>query len=155
MRKVTVFLSLSLPLTTRCTFGEPGYQAFWVGVWVRVDMVLYSLLPCAVLLVSNAVLCWTLAASVRAARQTLSAAVSGPGGRGGRAQRPDQGQDGLLRHADRRPGVLRLRPAHRSAHGLQRPLPGPLLPRHYSTATSPWWSLFMYPVFIYRMPGGG
>ncbi|XP_076455490.1 uncharacterized protein LOC143290085 [Babylonia areolata] len=59
----------------RCTFGYPGYQQFWVAVWVRLDMFIYSLLPCAFLLCSNTVLVWKLTVAARHARQQLSAGV--------------------------------------------------------------------------------
>ena len=56
----------------RCTFGSIGYQEFWVNVWVKVNMFLYSVLPCVCLVVSNAVLGWKLTVSVKEAREKLS-----------------------------------------------------------------------------------
>ena len=55
-----------------CTFGDVRYQQFHVGVWVHLDMVLYSLLPCLFLLSGNAVLGWKLAVSVREAQERFS-----------------------------------------------------------------------------------
>ena len=65
-----------------CTFASVAYQEFWVGVWVRVDMFVYSVLPCACLLCSNAVLGWKLALSVKHADETFSATGAGRRGHG-------------------------------------------------------------------------
>ena len=58
--------------TDRCTFACTTYQEFWVTAWVRVNMLLYSLLPCLFLTVSNAVLGWKLAVAVKHSREKLS-----------------------------------------------------------------------------------
>ena len=58
-----------------CTFGDALYQEFSVSVWIRVDMFIYSVLPCALLISSNAVLGWKLAASIKEAQELKS--VSG------------------------------------------------------------------------------
>ena len=55
-----------------CTFGSRDYQDFYVSVWVRTDMLIYSLLPCAFLIVSNAVLGWKLAVAVKQGRESFS-----------------------------------------------------------------------------------
>ncbi|XP_076454603.1 uncharacterized protein LOC143289501 [Babylonia areolata] len=60
--------------SVRCSFGFQSYQQFWVDVWVRVDIFIYSLLPCLFLILSNAVLVWKLARSVKEATLTLSSA---------------------------------------------------------------------------------
>ncbi|KAL8606302.1 hypothetical protein ACOMHN_024197 [Nucella lapillus] len=58
--------------SVKCTFGFPSYQHFWVNVWVRVDMFVYSLLPCFCLILSNGVLGWKLAASMKEVSQAVS-----------------------------------------------------------------------------------
>ena len=58
--------------TERCTFGSLSYQEFWISVWVRVNMFLYSVLPCACLVVSNAVLGWRLTVAVKEAKEKFS-----------------------------------------------------------------------------------
>ena len=55
--------------TARCTFGSVSYQQFWISVWVRVNMFLYSLLPCLFLILCNAILGWKLAAAVKEAKE--------------------------------------------------------------------------------------
>ncbi|KAL8572976.1 hypothetical protein ACOMHN_013952 [Nucella lapillus] len=70
----------------RCTFGSPGYQDWWVGWWVRVDMFVYSLLPCVCLVGGNAVLGWKLALAVREADSKLTA-VAPHGGQARRKKR--------------------------------------------------------------------
>ena len=55
--------------TARCTFGSVSYQQFWISVWVRVNMFLYSLLPCFFLILCNAILGWKLAAAVKEAKE--------------------------------------------------------------------------------------
>ena len=58
--------------TERCTFGSMAYQDFWVKVWVRVNMFVYSIIPSAGLIVSNAVLGWKLTVSVKEAREKFA-----------------------------------------------------------------------------------
>ena len=55
--------------TRRCTFGSADYQGFYVSVWVRVDMLIYSVLPCACLIVSNSLLGWKLTVAMRDAKE--------------------------------------------------------------------------------------
>ena len=66
----------------RCTFGSAAYQEFWVNVFVRMALFVYSVLPCACLLLSNAVLGWKLAVSVKDAKEKFSTAGSGVDQRG-------------------------------------------------------------------------
>ena len=58
--------------TERCTFGSMAYQDFWVNVWVRVNMFVYSVIPSVGLIVSNAVLGWKLTVSVKEAREKFA-----------------------------------------------------------------------------------
>ena len=55
-----------------CTFGSAIYQEFWISVWVRADTFIYSVLPCVCLIVSNSVLVWKLAVSVKEAKDKFS-----------------------------------------------------------------------------------
>ena len=58
--------------TERCTFGSMAYQDFWVSVWVRVNMFVYSVFPSVGLIVSNAILGWKLTVSVKEAREEFA-----------------------------------------------------------------------------------
>ena len=58
--------------TKRCTFRSTAYQEFWVSVWVRVNMFIYSVLPCECLIVGNAFLVWKLSVAVKEAREKFS-----------------------------------------------------------------------------------
>ena len=58
--------------TERCTFSSTAYQEFYARVWIKVNMILYSLLPCVCLIVSNVILGWKLAVAMKQAREKLS-----------------------------------------------------------------------------------
>ena len=58
--------------TERCTFSSTAYQEFYARVWIKVNMILYSLLPCLCLVVSNVILGWKLAVAMKQAREKLS-----------------------------------------------------------------------------------
>ena len=58
--------------TERCTFSSTAYQEFYVDVWIKVNTILYSLLPCVCLIVSNVILGWKLAVAMKQAREKLS-----------------------------------------------------------------------------------
>ena len=55
-----------------CSMGFESYKTFIDDVWVEFDMFFFSLLPFAFLVLSNGVLVFTLARSVKAARETLT-----------------------------------------------------------------------------------
>ena len=55
-----------------CIMRFQSYAIFFEDVWLKVDMFLFSLLPFAILVLSNGVLIVTLARSVKAARETLT-----------------------------------------------------------------------------------
>ena len=55
-----------------CTVGSADYQVFWVGAWSTVSMLIYSIVPCVCLVVSNAVLGWKLAVAMKKAGEKLS-----------------------------------------------------------------------------------
>ena len=55
-----------------CSMGFQSYKTFIDDVWVEFDMFFFSLLPFAFLVLSNGVLVFRLAQSVKAARETLT-----------------------------------------------------------------------------------
>ena len=59
-----------------CTMGFESYESFMNDFWVEIDMFLFSLLPFSFLVLSNGVLIFTLAKSLKAARKTLTTAGS-------------------------------------------------------------------------------
>ena len=65
-------VTISNGTSERCTFGSRAYQEFYVSVWIRVNMFLYSVLPCACLIVSNGVLGWKLTVAVREAKEKFT-----------------------------------------------------------------------------------
>ena len=56
----------------RCTFGSTDYQLFYVSTWVRIDMFIYSVLPCVCLIVCNTFLGWKLAVAMKEAKEKFS-----------------------------------------------------------------------------------
>ena len=60
--------------TERCTFGSPAYQEFYVSVWIKVNLFLYSVLPCLCLIVSNMILGWKLTVAMKEAKEQFSTA---------------------------------------------------------------------------------
>ena len=59
--------------TETCTFSSTAYQEFYARVWIRVSMLLYSVLPCVCLIVSNVILGWKLTGAMREAKDKFSA----------------------------------------------------------------------------------
>ena len=60
----------------RCGHGSYSYTVFNAQVWAFVEIVTFALLPFLCLVVSNAVLAWTLLGSVNTARLSLTTAPS-------------------------------------------------------------------------------
>ncbi|XP_070185076.1 growth hormone secretagogue receptor type 1-like [Littorina saxatilis] len=63
-------------LTQVCGFRSAEYSQFWGGVWARVDLFIYCVVPSVVIVGGNGVLVWKLTASTRRATQKLSAGQS-------------------------------------------------------------------------------
>ena len=59
--------------TARCTFSSTVYQELFVRVLVKVNMFVYSVLPCVCLILSNSVLVWKLAVATKQATERFSA----------------------------------------------------------------------------------
>ena len=58
--------------TERCTFRSTAYQEFFASLWIKVSLVVYSVLPCVCLIASNVVLGWKLTVAMKEAREKLS-----------------------------------------------------------------------------------
>ena len=67
---------VSTGTVTYCSMGSRGYKAFMDGIWLRIDMWIYSLLPFTLLVISNGVLIVKLTKAVKAAGAKLTTVSS-------------------------------------------------------------------------------